>query len=427
MSAISDVNLLDPDLFPSAGGPPHNLFDAWRSSDPVHWNPVLESYRAPVPGSLMKKGFWVLTRYQDVYDVSRDAETFTSHDEAFLIWDFEGEQLARQQVNFMGMKPADHRAVKHVLVPPFSPKAMKDMEPIVEQLAKEIVDGIANGSGCEFVFEVASKLPVYTFCELMGIPDGLRERVVELGNAVADVESRGQRDDDPMQELFTIASSLAEEKRQNPDDSLMSLLVHSDMLALEPMNIGQFFVVFAVAGHETTRSTAAYFIYLMNRHPEQYQLLLGDVDKHLGNAIEEVLRYASPTTNFRRTATVDTEIGGQPVKAGDKIYLSYPAANRDPDVFENPHVFDITRANACKHLAFGTGPHVCLGARLARMELHALLKEIVTRVPDIRIVGDVKRLRSIWFDAITNLTVTFTAEASRSQTKPAHARQCICH
>ncbi len=409
-----DTNLLNPDLFPSAGGPPHEAFDAWRASDPVHWNPVDDQYRSPVRGLLMNKGFWVLTRYQDVFEVSRDQERFSSYDEGFLVWDLDSEQLAQQRANFMGMRPAEHSAVKRSLMPPFSPKAMDAMAPEVERLAKEVVDDVAARGDCEFVYEVASKLPVYTFCELMGIPEARRDRVVELGNALADLETHGQRSDDTMAELFAIAQELADQKRRHPDNSLMSLLIHDKALALDPMRINMFFVVFAIAGHETTRSTAAHFVYLMKQHPDQYELLLTDVDKYLPNAIEEVLRFASPTTNFRRTATVDTQIGGRPVKKGDKIYLSYPAANRDPSVFANPHVFDITRENARKHLAFGTGPHVCLGARLARLELHALLKQIVTRIPDFRISGDVQRLRSIWFDAITKLPVQFTPERAAS-------------
>ena len=153
----------------------------------------------------------------------------------------------------------------------------------------------------------------------------------------------------------------------------------------------------------------------MQAHPDQYRLLLSDIDKHLENAIEEVLRYTSTTTNFARTATLDTEIGGQAVKAGDKIYLSYAAANRDPAVFDAPHVFDITRANARKHLAFGTGPHVRLGARLARMELQALLKQILTRIPDYRIDGEPQWLRSIWFNAIVRLPIAFTPEPRSSR------------
>ena len=151
----------------------------------------------------------------------------------------------------------------------------------------------------------------------------------------------------------------------------------------------------------------------MNQFPEQYALLRSNVDAHLANAIEEVLRYTAPTTNFRRTATCDTQIGGLDVRKGDKIYLSFSAASRDPAVFEDPDAFDITRSNARKHLAFGIGPHVCIGARLAREQLHALLREIVTRIPDIRPSGEPEWLRSIWFNAITRMPVEFTPEQGR--------------
>jgi cholest-4-en-3-one 26-monooxygenase len=244
----------------------------------------------------------------------------------------------------------------------------------------------------------------------MGIPEEMRSRVVDLGNAMADVETRGQHTLDPTFQLFAISEELSEQKRRRPDGSLLSVLVHDKSLGLTQTNINMFFIVFAVAGHETTRSTAAHFMYLMKTHPDQYRLLLGDIDKYLENAIEEVLRYTSTTTNFRRTATIDTEIGGQPVRKGDKIYLSYAAANRDPSVFDAPGVFDITRSNARKHLAFGTGPHVCLGARLARMQVNALLRQILTRIPDFQISGEPEWLRSIWFNAITRLPISFTAE-----------------
>ena len=409
----ADANILDPGIFPAEKGPPHALFRAWRETDPVHWNPATPDYVPTVPASSMTKGFWALTRYQDVFDVSRDQERFSSYDEGFVIWDLEEQELALHRANFMGMRPADHSAVKQVVLPAFAPKVLQAMVPELDRLAQEIVDDVAGQGRCEFVFEVASKLPVYTFCELMGIPEAMRAKVVDLGNAMADVETRSLHTLDPTMQLFAISEELCEQKRRHPDGRLLSALVHDTTLRLSQLQINMIFLVFSIAGHETTRSTAAHFIYLMSTHPEQCELLLSDIDKHLENAIEEVLRYSSTTTNFRRTATVDTEIGGHPVRKGDKIYLSYAAANRDPSVFENPDVFDITRANARKHLAFGTGPHVCIGARLARMELYALLKQILARIPDFRISGEPKWLRSIWFNAILELPITFTPEHRR--------------
>lgn len=408
----ADANILDPDIFASEKGPPHALFDLWRRTDPVHWNPPTPAYSPDIPHSTMTKGFWVLTRYQDVFEVSRDQERFSSHDEGFVIWDLDEEELQRHRANFMGMTPEEHAPVKRMLMPAFSPRALKDLAPEVDRVARKIVDNISGQDHCEFVFDVASRLPVYTFCELMGIPEAMREQVVELGNAMADVETHGEHEVDPTLQLFALAHEVAEQKRRQPDGSLMSLMVHDQTLGLNPMNINMFFIVFAIAGHETTRSTAAHFVQLMSAYPEQYALLRSDVDAHLENAIEEVLRFTSTTTNFRRTATCDTVIGEQAVKKGDKIYLSYAAANRDPEMFADPHVFDITRPNARKHLAFGTGPHVCIGAGLARLQLHALLKQLITRLPDLRVSGEPDWLRSIWFNAITGLPVSFTPDRS---------------
>ena len=403
-------NLLDPGLFPSEQGPPHHLFDKWRANDAVHWNPPNHDYVNAMPRSSGVRGFWVLTRYKDVFDVSMDQELFSSHENGIVVWDFEGEELARQRANFMWMKPTDHGAVKKVIMPPFMPRALNNMAPHIERLATEIVGDIAGRDGCEFVFEVASRLPIYTFCELMGIPEQYREQVADYGNALADVEGRSSHTLDPTIGLFGIAQELAEEKRRNPDDRLMSAMVNDTTLNLDPMQINLFFLVFAMAGHETTRSTAAHFFHLMHRHPDQYALLRSDFEAHIDNAIDEVLRFTSTTTNFTRTAMADTEIGGCKVSKGDKIYLSYAAANRDPAVFDDPHCFDITRSNAKRHLAFGAGPHICVGARLAKMQLRALIREVVTRLPDLRLVGEPEWLRSIWFNAIIRMPVAYTPE-----------------
>jgi cytochrome P450 len=412
MMAVATVtgNLLDPGLFPAEQGPPHHLFDAWRQNDPVHWNPPNPDYVNAMPGSSGVRGFWVLTRYKDVYDVSMNQELFSSHEAGIVVWDFEGEELDRQRSNFMSMKPADHNAVKKVIMPPFMPKAMAEIAPQVDRLAAEIVDAVADKGSCEFVFDVASRLPIYTFCELMGIPEQYRDQVADYGNGLADVESRSRHSLDPMIGLFGLAQELAEEKRRNPDGRLLSAIVNDTTLNLDPMQINQFVLVFAMAGHETTRSTAAHFMNLMSRYPDQYALLKTDFDAHIDNAIDEVLRFTSTTTNFTRTAMADTEISGAHVREGDKIYLSYAAANRDPVVFDDPHSFDIARANAKRHLAFGAGPHICIGARLAKMQLRALLREVSTRLPDLRPDGEPEWLRSIWFNAIIRMPVSFTPE-----------------
>ena len=410
----SAPNLIDPTLIPRCGGPPHELFDQWREKDPVHWNPPPEDYESPMPGASVTQGFWVLTRYQDVVDVSRHQEVFSSHEGGPIIWDLEPQQLAMQRANIMGMAPANHRAVKKLVMPPFAPGELAAFYPEVDRLARSIVDSVADKGKCEFVFDVASRLPVYTFCKLLGVPDRLQETVFTLGNQAADTENpaRAERDNSAPLTLLEIAREVADEKRARPDNSMMSRLIHAEVEGqqLDDMSIGMFFVTLSIAGHETTRSTAVHFVRLMNEHPDQYELLRSDIDRYLPNAIEEVLRHSPPVVKFRRTAVADAEIGGRKIAQGDKIYLSYPAANRDPDMFPDPHRFDITRENANRHLAFGSGPHFCLGARLARYQLAALLKQIVTRIPDIRPDGEPEMLRSIWFNAVIRMPVAFTPE-----------------
>lgn len=413
MSRLELDNILDPEIFGRELGPPHEMFDRWRKEG-LHWNPLLDTYKPNPNRGGIEHPFWVATRYDDVKEVSQDQKRFSSYDGGIVIWDLKGAELDRERMNFMNMKPEDHMPIRRLLFPPFAPKNLKKLVPEIERVAKEIVDEVAADDGCEFVFDVASKLPAYIFCELMGIPVRFRDQVVDLGNKLADVETLGNHEVDPMMELFGICQTTMEIKAKNPDDRLLTAILNEPELAAQPMQINMIFLVFAIAGHETTRSTAAHFFYQMSENPDQFELLMSDIDAHLENAIEEVLRFSSPTTNFRRTATMDTTIGDCPVKKGDKVVIHYAAANRDPAVFENPHKFDITRENARKHIAFGIGPRQCIGANVARLELRGLLKQVLTRLPDIRVSGDPEWLKSIWFNALVKLPVSFTPEGSRA-------------
>ncbi len=415
MGLAFDTSLVDIDLIPDGKGPPLELFARWRKDDPVHWNPppAPGAYASRMEGTTFDKGFWVLTRYADVDMVSRDQELFSSWLGSPIIWDYSGEALERQRAGMMGMQPDRHLRTKRLVTPVFSPKAMNDLEPAIAKLAAEIVDRVAAAGRCEFVFDIASRLPVYTFCRLLGVPEADQDLIFHLGNGAADTENGDNDHNQVVMQLMQYAANLAVEKSANPDDSMMSKIVNGEVDGdrLSPEEVAMFFVLLSIAGHETTRSTAVHFIRLMMEHPEQYALLRSDPDKYLPNAIDEVLRFSPPVIKFRRTATRDTMIGEQPIKAGDKIYLSYPAANRDPEMFPDPDRFDITRENASQHLAFGVGPHRCLGARLASLQLKHLMRQVVTRIPDFRLAGEPQFLRSIWFSAIMKMPLEFTPEA----------------
>ena len=404
-------NLADPDLVRREQGPPYSLFAAWRKADPVHWNPPPSSYNNPNPDFKIRKGFWVFTKYQDVFEASRNPLLFSSALGGPTIWDLEPERLAEHRAGIMGMDPPQHAAVKRLVVPPFAPRNLQAFTPEIAHVAKKIVDAVADKGACEFVFDVASRLPVYTFCVLMGIPEADRERIFTIGNACADMEN--QQDVRALhRELAVYSQKLAADKRANPDASMMSAYVNGEVDGdkLSPGQIAMFFSTVAVAGHETTRNTAVHFIRLMNDYPEQYALLRSDLDAYLPGAIDEVLRFAPPVMNFRRTATQDMVVSGASIKQGDKIYLAYGAANRDPEVFPDPDKFDIMRANAGKHLSFGTGEHVCLGARLALTQLACLLREIITRIPDIHPTEEPVYINNIAFNGLRQMHVAYTPE-----------------
>jgi cytochrome P450 len=408
-----DVNLADSDLLQTCNGPPVAMFQRWRETDPVHWNPPPAGPANPDPRFKIEKGFWVLTRYDDVYAASRNPKLFSSAVGGPVIWDLEGMSLKAQQAGLMGMDPPQHVQVKSLVVSPFMPRKMDALAPEIAGVAREIVDSIAPKGTSEFVYEVASRLPVYTFCLLMGVPLDERERVFQLGNALADTDN--PRDLRAIyEEMSAIAQRLTEMKRAAPDDTMLSSYANAvvDGKPLSQSKITAFFSTIAIAGHETTRNTAAHFVRLMSQYPDQKALLLSDLDRYLPGAISEVLRYSPPVMQFRRTALEDTELSGQQIQAGDKIYLAYVAANRDPAVFSDPERFDITRENADKHLSFGIGQHACLGARLASLQLFLLLKEVYTRLPDIELVGSPQYLNNIMFFALREMPVRFTAETS---------------
>jgi cytochrome P450 len=208
------------------------------------------------------------------------------------------------------------------------------------------------------------------------------------------------------------SNDLAARKRAKPDDTLISKYVNGDVdgAAISDFELNNFFVLLSVAGNETTRNATSHFMRLMSEHPDQFELLKTDVDRLLPGAIEEALRFSPPVLAFRRTALEDTEIRGVRIRKGDKVVMSYPSVNRDEDVFEDPDRFDIRRSPN-HHLAFGIGEHFCLGANFARMQLRCILREVVTRLPDIRVVRPPRLQRSNLIAGITEMRVEYTPES----------------
>lgn len=409
MTDYSSFNIIDPDHLTNFQGPPTDFFAWIRKNEPVYWNPVNEAYNPPVVGGALTQGFYILSRYKDVMEVSRNSTVFSSYEGGPMIWDLEPEMLQIQRSGLMSMDGPMHMGLKSMIIPSFALRRLNEYKPQIVEKAKAIIDKVAKNGECELVFDVASRLPVATFCELMGVPEKDHEFVFTLGNRLADIETEKETNNlEDQMALFAYCEKLSEQKRQNPDNSILSRYIHRGTFPQQVINM--VFVTFSIAGHETTRNTLVHFFRLMNEHPDQYELLKSDIDKYIAGAINEVLRYCPPVMNFRRTCLSDVEIGGKQLKKGDKVYLSYVSACRDEAIFDNPDRFDITRPNAHRHLAFGIGPHACAGARLATMQLEIMIREIINRIPDIQPSEPHEYLRSIWFHAIKKCPMKFTPE-----------------
>jgi cholest-4-en-3-one 26-monooxygenase len=358
----------------------------------------------------------VVTKYQDVIDVERDPKTFSSARGGALL-DDQGEGTELMMLN---QDPPQHTRLRNLVARGFTPKVMKGLEPHIRDAARQIVDRVASRDDVvDFVPNLAAELPLVVIAELLGIPYEDRHKVFEWSNRLvgaADPEYAGTEESGPpinaSIELYAYAQSLADDRRARPMDDIVTTLITAELDGekLSDIEFNVFVLLLAVAGNETTRNLISGGMLALMEHPDQRDRLVADLDGLLPSAVDEMLRWVSPVQYFRRTATVDTELRGVPIRAGQKVTIWYGAANRDEDVFPQAHEFDVGRAPN-EHVAFGgRGPHYCLGASLAKLEIRVMFEEILGRLPDMRLAGEPERLRSTLISGIKHLPVQFTPE-----------------
>jgi cholest-4-en-3-one 26-monooxygenase len=319
-----------------------------------------------------------------------------------------------QRQMMLMMDPPKHTKLRLLVNKGFTPRMIGKLEDHIRDVTRSIVDAVAARGECDFVVEVAAELPLQVIVEMMGVPDGDRHKIFEWSNRLIgseDPEYNVSRDEaiGAATEMFMYSAELAAAKRKNPGDDIISTLLQAEVEGnkLTDTEFNLFFQLLAVAGNETTRNLISNGMHFLFENPDQRAKLAADRSL-LPRAIDEMLRYASPVMYMRRTAPEDFELRGQTIKAGDKIALWYISANRDEDVFEDPHRFDITRSPN-EYVAFGGGgPHFCLGANLAKLEIRVMFEELLDRLPDIELAGDVQRLRSNFINGIKHMPVRFT-------------------
>jgi cholest-4-en-3-one 26-monooxygenase len=402
--SFDDIDLTDPK--PYADGVPHHWFAFLRQNAPVWWH---EEADGP--------GFWVVTSHADCTVVNRDFEHFSSSRKATFIWDLPEDDLAQQQMLMLNMDPPLHTRYRRLVNKGFTPRMVNQLHDRINAAADDIIDSVIEQGNADFVTDIAAELPLVVIAELLGVPHEDRHRMFNWSNRMIGSEDPEYQIGDaaPQQaamELYAYASQLFATKRADPHDDLMSVLTTVDVEGekLSEIELELFFLLLTVAGNETTRNLISGAMAAFFDNPDQWELLRNDRSL-LPSAVEEMLRYVTPVMNFRRQTCAPFELGDQAIEGDSKVVFFHISANRDEAVFEDPQRFDITR-NPNPHMAFGAGgPHFCLGANLARMEIRVMFEHLLDRMPDISLDGEVQRLQSPFINGVKHIPVVFPPAA----------------
>ena len=388
-------------------GQPFDIFKRLREEAPIYWHEESLDF---------EPGFWALSKHEDIVRVSKDPMTFSSAVGGHLMTMGDPEVVDPSAVaaiigNMIGMDPPDHQIYRKMVAPSFTPKAIRTLEGDMRLKIRELLENVEDKGEFNFVTEISEQLPLWVLCEMMGIPESERPKIRDLVNNLTDASIQ-QDPNNAFQiwvnymELFKMGRDMIEERRKNPTDDLMSVVANTKIEGgeLPPELLDGFFLLMVIAGNETTRNTLTGGLMALTDNPEEREKLLKDPSL-ISNATDEMLRWVTSVIYFRRTATKDTNIRGQDIKAGDKVVMWYGSANRDEDIFKDGHLFKVERENAKKHLAFGAGEHLCLGNRLGHMQIRVLFEELLDRFPNIHSISDPVRIPSNFLAGISELKV----------------------
>jgi cholest-4-en-3-one 26-monooxygenase len=404
MAGVTPVDLSDSRSF--VDGVPHAWLGWLRRNDPVHWQ---EEEGGP--------GFWAVTRHEDCMTVNRDWERFGSAARGTMPFEMSDDDIAQQSLMMLNMDPPLHTRYRRLVNKGFTPRIVRDLEASIHRQTDDILDEVIEAGEADFVTQISAELPLRVIAELLGVPTEDRHRMFEWSNRMVGNEDPEYQLEADMAlaaatELYAYAADLFAKKRVDPHQDLMSALtaVEVDGERLSELELELFFLMLTVAGNETTRNLMSGAMHAFFKHPDQWPRLLNDRSL-LDTAVEEMLRFVSPVMNFRRTAMVDAELSGTAIAAGDKVVFWHASANRDEDVFADPDRFDIARSPN-PHMAFGGGgPHFCLGANLARMEIRVMFEHLLDRMPDVHQAGEEQHLQSQFINGVKHLPVSFSPSA----------------
>jgi cytochrome P450 len=418
---IEGLALNDAKLFTQ--GHPFNLYRQLREQAPICWHPEPEGW----------PGFWVVTRHADVMRVNGDPATFSSQRGGILMNTPKpgmGHVLLGRasQDTMINLDAPQHMQLRREHMPFFTPAYLRGLTDRIRNEVSRLIDRMQEKGECDLVENFSAHLPLFTLCEILGVPEADRSKFLnwmhylelaqnlaaeqaanpitpslELIQFVADFNAN-------VEEMFAYGQHMLHRRRNDPQADLMSAIaraqVDGELLSDEYLDGSWLLIVFA--GNDTTRNTLSGAMKLLTEFPDQKAKLIAEPSL-LGNAADEFIRMVSPVIYMRRTALQDAMIADQKIAAGEKVVMYYGAANRDPAVFENPDTLDVARPNANKHVAFGYGPHVCLGKRVAQIQLEEAYRQLLGRLPDIEWNGDIDIAPNNFVHAIRKLGVRFSA------------------
>ena len=405
---LSDIDLTAAAAYVEAV--PHEWFSYLRTNAPVWWH---EETDGP--------GFWCVTKYDDCVAVNREYDTFSSAQKATFIWELPNEAIEQQKLMMLNMDPPLHTRYRRLVNTGFTPRTISALEEKIHRTADDIIDAVIEKGEADFVTDIAAELPLVVIAELLGVPQEDRHNMFDWSNRMigrldseyAEGDTTLAMDDPEFttqaaMELYAYASDLYAKKRLDPHEDLMSVLTQVEVEGdkLSELELELFFLLLTVAGNETTRNLISGAMFTFFQNPDQWAKLRDDRSL-MAKAVEEMLRYVTPVMNFRRQTTRPTELRGQKIGADEKVVFFHISGNRDEDIFENPQEFDISRSPN-PHMAFGGGgPHFCLGANLARMEIRVMFEHLLDRIPDLHQDGDLQRLQSSFINGYKHLPIAF--------------------
>lgn len=411
--SLDTIDIISPEHY-QKNGYPHAEWTYLRKHKPV--------FRVEHPRC---DPFWAITKAADIMEISKQPRLWLNGPRLMVFVLAPGEEALPPEAlplkHLLNMDPPEHGDYRSILSRYFTPRSVRALEGEVAKITREVLDEVMDRKECDFVTEISSKVPVAVIAEMLGVPREDWPRMFRWTNEIiGGGDPEFQRGDNPTEtfaqarmEVFQYFTDLVSRRQKSPTNDVTSIIANAKVngAALPTLELLSYLLVLVVAGNETTRNATTGGLLALIEHPDQFKRLKSDPGI-IKTAVEEIVRWTSPVIQFARTATQDTVVRGQPIRAGESVCLFYPSANRDEDVFDEPFKFDIGR-DPNPHLAFGIGEHFCLGSNLARLELEVIFRELAKRLDYAELAGPVERLRSSFVGGIKHMPIRYKMSAAR--------------